>query len=204
MRQTHNRQHRIHTRCRWEEAAVTDEEVFHAVYFTVFIGDRCRVIGSHTARSHLVGGEHHDAIDGHVERSAKIKSDVRDGRKAVQVSQPALRAVARNIARERCVNVPVGQDEVSAVEQREDLALAAVGKIGGVQERKRGGRKQTALLPAPGCRFHKWRRIPLREMQAIAADFEPAFEQVELRALPGAVYAFNHNERARVGARGLK
>jgi len=41
-------------------------------------------------------------------------------------------------------------------------------------------------------------------MQAIAADFEPPLEQVELRAFPGAVYAFNHNERTRVCARGLQ
>jgi len=107
------------------------------------------------------------------------------------------RAVARHISRERGVDVPVGEHEVSAVKQRENLAFAAVREIRGVQERKRRGREQTALLSAPRRRFHEGGGIPLREVQPIAADFEPPFEQIELRALSRAVYAFHHDERPR-------
>src|SRR3984893_10896496 len=144
----------------------------------------------------------HDAIDGHVEGSTKIECDVRDGRKTVQIAQPALRAISRHIARERGVDVPVGKDQVAAVKQGKYLAFAAVGEISGVEERKRGGCQQPALLSAPRRRFHERGRIPFREMQAIAADFQPPLEQVELRAFPGAVYALNHNECTRVSTRG--
>ena len=41
-------------------------------------------------------------------------------------------------------------------------------------------------------------------MQAIAADFQPAFQQVELRAFPGAVDAFHDDQRPRVLPGGLQ
>ena len=124
------------------------------------------------------------------------------GREAIEIAQPARRAAARRIARERRVDVAVGEDQIAAVEQRQDLALAAVGKIRGVQQRKRGRREQPALLAAPRGGFHQRRGIPLREMDAIAADFQPAFQQVELRAFPGAVDAFDDDQRAGILALG--
>src|SRR6266853_2958239 len=97
----------------------------------------------------------HDAVNGYVEWSAKIKSDVRNRRKAVQIPQPALRTISRHIAGERGVDVAVSKDQVSAVKQRKNLAFAAVREISGVQERKCGGRQQPALLSAPRRRFHE-------------------------------------------------
>jgi len=81
------------------------------------------------------------------------------------------------------------------VQQGKNLALAAVGKIRGVQQRKRGGGQETALFPAPGGRLDQRRGVPLREMQAVAADFQPALQQIELGAFAGPVDAFDHNER---------
>src|SRR5580704_8397755 len=111
-----------------------------------------------------------------VERRAKIKGDVRDGRKAVKVAEPARRAAAGGVARECGVDVAIGQHEVVALEQWHDLTLATVGKVGSVQQRERGGCQQAALLSAAGRGFHQRRGIPLREVQAVAADFEPSLQ----------------------------
>ena len=140
-------------------------------------------------------------FDGHVQRRAKIKCDVRNRREAVEISQPARGTIARHVARKRRVNVTVRQHQVSAVQQRQDLPLAAVRKIGGMQQRKCRRRQQPALLSAPRGRFHQRRRIPFREMQPVAADFQPPLQQVQLRAFPGAVDPFDDDQRSRVPSR---
>src|SRR5690242_8995631 len=65
MDKSHDTEHRIDPRWRGEEAAVADEEALHAVDFAMFIGNACFRVGSHAAGTHLVGGEHHDAVGFH-------------------------------------------------------------------------------------------------------------------------------------------
>src|SRR5207302_2317121 len=69
-----------------------------------------------------------------------------------------------------------------------------------MKERKRRGREESPLFAAPRRRFYQRRRIPLREMQPVAADFQPTLEQVQLRAFSRAVRAFDHNQSTRIGA----
>jgi len=102
-----------------------------------------------------------------------------------------VRAAARSIASEGGVDVTVGENEVIALEEGHDLALATVGKVGGVEERKSGWGEETLLFAAAGGGFYEGRGVPLGEVQAVAADFEPALEEVELRTLTGAVRAFD-------------
>ena len=149
-----------------------------------------------------LGAAAENAVDGDVERRAEIKSDVRHWREAVEIAQPARRAAAGGVARKRGVNVAVGQDEIVALQQRHDLAFAAVGKVGGVQQRKCRRRQQAALLSASRRGLHQRRRIPLGEMQAVAADFEPALQQIKLRAFARAVGAFDDDKRAGIRAAG--
>ena len=88
------------------------------------------------------------------------------------------------------------------MEQRHDLAFAAVGEIGGMKQRKRGGREQAALLAPASGGFYQRRRVPLGEVDAVTADFEPALQEVELGAFAGSVDAFDHDERAGIRALG--
>ena len=118
------------------------------------------------------------------------------GREAIEIAQPVRRAAAGGVARERRVDVAVRQHQIAAVQQRQNLPLAAVREIRRVQQRKRGRRQQPPLLPAPRGRFHQRRRIPLRKMNAVAADLEPALQQIELRALPRPVDSLDHHQRA--------
>src|ERR1700723_3369764 len=46
------------------------------------------------------------------------------------------------------------------------------------------------------------REIPFGEMDAIAADFQPALQQIELRAFARAVNSFHHYQGARIRALG--
>ena len=65
MDKRHDTKHWIYPRWSREEAAVAHEKTFHAVNFPVFVGDGCFGVGSHAAGTHLVGGEHHDAVGVH-------------------------------------------------------------------------------------------------------------------------------------------
>ena len=137
-----------------------------------------------------------DAVHRHVQRRAKIKCNVRNRRETVEISQPVGRAAPGRIARERRVDIAVRQNQVAAVEKRHDLPLAAIGEIRGVQQRKCRRRQQPALFPAARGGLHQRRRIPFREMDAISADFQPALQQIELRALSRAVDSFDDDQCA--------
>ncbi len=100
-------------------------------------------------------------------------------------------AAAGRVAREGGVNVAVGENQVAAVQQRHDLAFAAVREIGGVQQGERGGGQQPALFSAAGGGLHQRRGIPFGEVDAIAADFQPALQQIELGAFSRAVNPFD-------------
>src|SRR5271170_4753445 len=64
------------------------------------------------------GAASHDAVHGHVQRSAKIKCDVGNGSKAVQIPQPVGGTSACGVPRKGGVNVAVCQNEVTPVQQR--------------------------------------------------------------------------------------
>src|SRR5439155_16576056 len=98
---------------------------------------------------------------------------VRHGGEAVEIAQPFLRAAARAVTGKRGVDVAVSEDEVIALEERHNLALAAVGEVRGVKQRKSCRREEATLLAATGCGFDERRRVPFGEMKAIAADFKP-------------------------------
>ena len=68
------------------------------------------------------------------------------------------------------------------------------------------GVSKPALLAAPRGRLDERRGVPLREVDAIAADFQPALQQIKLRAFSRAVDPFDDDKRARdnrAWARGL-
>jgi hypothetical protein len=90
------------------------------------------------------------------------------------------------------------------VQQGQDLPFAAVGKIRGMEQGESGGRQKPPLLSAARGGFDKRRGIPLRKMKTIPADFQPAFQQVQLRALPGPIDAFDNDQSARVLSGRLK
>ena len=58
------------------------------------------------------------------------------------------------------------------------------------------------MFAAAGGGFYEGRGVPLGEMQAIAADFEPTLEKIELGAFAGAIGAFDDDECAGIGAAG--
>src|ERR1700733_1613748 len=143
-----------------------------------------------------------DAIYGNVERSAEIKSDIGSRREAVKIAQPVRRTSASAVSGKSGVDVAVGQHEVTTVQQRHDLTLAAIGEIGGMQERECCRREQPALFATTGGRFYQRRRVPFGEVRSIAANFEPPFEQVELGALAGTVNALDDHQSAGIRAFG--
>src|SRR4029077_8358961 len=142
------------------------------------------------------------ALNRDVEGSAKIESDVRDGSEAVKIAKPAMGAAAGSVAGKGGVDVAIGEDEVVTLEQGHDLAFAAVGEIGGMQKRERGGSEEAFLFAATRGRFNQGRRVPLGEMETVAADLEPALEEIELGALAGTIGTFDHDKSAGISAAG--
>ena len=100
-----------------------------------------------------LGPAGHDAVDGHVQRRAKIKGDVGNGREAVQISQPVRRAAARRVARKRRVNVAVREHQIAAVQQAAGFAARS-----GPQNPPRAAAK-TWSASAAGAAFRAASRI---------------------------------------------
>ena len=140
--------------------------------------------------------------DSDVEGSAEIESDVGNGSEAIKIAKPTMGAAAGGVAGEGGIDIAIGEDEVVALEQGHDLALAAVGEIGGVQKRESGGSEEALLFAATRGGLNEGRRVPLGEMETVAADFEPAFEEIELGAFARAVSTFDDDESAGIGAAG--
>ena len=114
-------------------------------------------------------------MNGDFEGSAEIKRDIRNGGEAIEIAKPFLRTAAGAVACEGGVDIAIGEDEIIALEERHNLALATVGKVGGVKQRKGCRRQKAALFAATRGGFDERRRVPFGEVKAIAADFEPAF-----------------------------
>src|SRR5690348_7161157 len=111
-----------------------------------------------------------------IERSAKVKGDVRNRREAIEISEPARRATARGVARKRRVNIAICEHQIIALEQRHDLTFAAICKIRGVQQGKCRWSEEPALFAAARGRLHERRGIPFSEVQTVTTDFEPALQ----------------------------
>src|SRR5260221_1241375 len=111
-------------------------------------------------------------------------------------------AAAGSIASEGSVDVAIGEYEIVDLEKGHDLALAAVGEVGGVEEREGCGSEEALLLAGGGGVFYGGRGVPLGEVETVAADFKPALEEIELGAFTGAVGAFDYDEGAGIGAAG--
>ncbi len=170
------------------ESAVENDEIVGVDHFVVLL-ENARLEKAKTFRA-IVGEAHvhagfvifqfgtaaENAVDGDIERSAEIKGDVGNGSKTVEIAQPAMGTAAGGIAREGSVDVTVGEDEIVALEQRHDLALAAIRKIGSMQKGEGGGSEKALLLAATGGGLDEGRGIPFGEVEAIAANFEPALE----------------------------
>jgi len=77
------------------------------------------------------------------------------------------------------------------------LAFIAVGEVGGVDEAESGGGKQLALFALAGGVFDQRGGIPLAEKDLQPLQLQPAFEQVNLRGLAGAIQSFHGNQSSR-------
>src|SRR5690348_16446719 len=89
-----------------------------------------------------------DAANGDFEGRAKIKRDVGNHGVLIEIAEPFDRAAAGAVASEGRVDVAVGEDEMAAAQERENLAFVTVGKISGVNQRKSHGSEQAALFAA--------------------------------------------------------
>ena len=113
-----------------------------------------------------------------------------------------MRTATCSITRKRGVDIAIGEDEIVTLEERHDLALATIGKIRGVQQGERGWSEEPFLFAAARGGLYQRRRVPLREMKAETADFQPALQKIKLRALAGTVSAFDNDQRPGIGATG--
>ena len=68
-------------------------------------------------------------------------------REAVEIADPAAADAARNVAGEGRIGVAVGADDRAGLDQGEDVALHAVGEVGGMDQAEGGRSKHLLLLP---------------------------------------------------------
>ena len=113
-----------------------------------------------------------------------------------------MRAAAGRVAGEGRIDVAVRKNKVVALQEGHNLALAAIGEVCSMQQGEGGGSEEALLLAATCGGFNQRRRVPFGEMEPVAADFEPTFEEIELGAFSRAVGAFDDEERSRISAAG--
>ena len=75
---------------------------------------------------------------------------------------------ARHVAGERGVGVAVGADDRAGLDQRQDVALRAVGEIGGVDQAEGGGREHLLPLAAARGLMHQRRGVPFAESDRVS------------------------------------
>src|SRR5207244_2940694 len=109
-------------------------------------------------------------------------------------------AAPRRIAGERRVNVTIGKDEVAAIKKWQDLTVAAVSEVRGMEKGVGRRCEEAVLLATLCCRLHQRRRVPFRQVHPIAADLEPALEKVKLGALAGPIDPLDDDQRPWIGA----
>ena len=83
-----------------------------------------------------LGAPRQDAVERDLERHAEVERQVGAHREAVERAHPVGIHAAHHVARERGVDVAVGEHDHARLERRHDLALDAVREVGGVEQRE--------------------------------------------------------------------
>ena len=122
------------------------------------------------------------------------EGDVGQDREIVHFADPFRGATADDIAGEGGEDVAVAQHEVAGLEQGEQLALVAIGEIGGVNEAEGGRGQEIHLLALAGGAFHQFGGIPLGKEHLELLHLHPAFEQIDLRGLAGTIESFDSDQ----------
>src|SRR4030095_4736773 len=90
------------------------------------------------------------------------------------------------------------QHKIARAQQRDEMPLVTVGKIGGVNKTEGRRCQQFLLLAFAGGGLDEIRRIPFAEKNLQSLHLEPAFQQINLRGLPRTIQALDGNEAARI------
>jgi hypothetical protein len=141
-----------------------------------------------------LGAAFENPVQRHLQIRLEKHREVRLRGEAVNAAHPFRRAAARHVARERGENVAVAQHDVARAQQRQQMALVAVGKIRRMNQAERRRREQFALFALARGGFDQFGGIPFAEIDLDALGLQPAFEQVNLRGLARTIEAFDGDE----------
>ena len=136
--------------------------------------------------------------DRYVHWDPEVEREVRLRGVAVDLPDPARVAAADDVPRVGGEDVPVGQDEVPGLEERQDVPLVPVGEVCRVEQAERGRREQALLLAPRSYLLDRLGGVPLRLEDLEVLVPEPLLEEVELRRLSGAVDALDGDEPSRL------
>ena len=89
------------------------------------------------------------------------------------LSQLQSDAAAHYVASEGRVGVTVRAYHRARFQQRQNIALQAIGEIGGMDETERGGREHLFFLAAPRGFVHQRRGVPFAERHCVTPQSEP-------------------------------
>ena len=78
------------------------------------------------------------------------------------------------------------------------MAFVAVGEIGRVNQTESRRREELALFAFGRGFLDEDGRIPLSEKDAVAFEFEPAFDEVDLGGFAGAIQTLDSDEFSRI------
>ncbi len=96
---------------------------------------------------------------------------------AIEIADPFRIDAAGDVAGEGGVGITVGADNGAGAHKGQDVALGAVGKIGGMDEAEGGGSEHLLFLAAAGGFVDDRRGVPFAERDGEAARSQPAAEK---------------------------
>src|SRR5207247_8264761 len=120
------------------------------------------------------------SVERKFEAGLEEKGQIRQRREVVQAAHPFRGATADRIARVGSKDVTIAKDEVTRAQQRNQMTLVTIRKIGRVNQAERSGGKQFPLLAFAGGGFDDLRGVPFAEIDLVPLQFQPAFEQINL------------------------
>ena len=138
-----------------------------------------------------------NALERHFQVGLEEEGQVGQGGEIVDAAHPFRRAAAHHVAREGGEDVAVAQHDIAGPQQRHQVPFVAIREIRRMDEAEGGRRQQLALLALAGGGFDQLGGIPFAEIDLQLLEFEPAFEEVDLRGFPRAIQAFHRDEAAR-------
>jgi hypothetical protein len=134
----------------------------------------------------------------HFQGDMEIKSDGRMNGKAVKAFYPTGIAFTNRIPGKGCVNIPIGQNDISGSKERPYLSFITIGEIRAMNQAEGGRSEKLTFLRLPGGGLDGDGGVPFGKIYLVSLEFQPSLKEMNLGGFPRTVQTFHGNESTRI------